>query len=186
MAETIAVIERAVGGRWRFTWRVGHDVRLWARDGACGGDGCTPRQSALPVRKSLARSGHAVVAPAGGAAGCPVGRVCRAFAWTARCGSRRRPVVAAKRRARQRHQGLETDSLQRMSTVLAEEASAAQPVVVLSGPSFAAEVAQGLPTALLSASSHAAAAAACRNGLRVRRSGFYVSDDVPVLRLAGR
>src|SRR6188768_4264881 len=43
--------------------------------------------------------------------------------------------------------GIETDSLQRMSEVLTEETGGRNPVVALSGPSFAAEVASHLPTA---------------------------------------
>ena len=48
--------------------------------------------------------------------------------------------------------GLETDTLQRMSQVIEQEVGRAHPVVVLSGPSFAVEVARRLPTAVLAAS----------------------------------
>jgi glycerol-3-phosphate dehydrogenase (NAD(P)+) len=47
--------------------------------------------------------------------------------------------------------GLETDSLRRMSQVIEEETAGRLPVVVLSGPSFAAEVARVLPAAVLAA-----------------------------------
>src|SRR5206468_891049 len=53
--------------------------------------------------------------------------------------------------------GLEGDTLLRMSEVIAHETGGAHPVVVLSGPSFALEVAQQLPTAILAASLDAAA-----------------------------
>ena len=59
---------------------------------------------------------------------------------------------AAARRARSlvsAAKGLELDTLQRMSEVLAQETGGAHPVVVLSGPSFAVEVARELPTARL-------------------------------------
>jgi glycerol-3-phosphate dehydrogenase (NAD(P)+) len=52
------------------------------------------------------------------------------------------------------------------------------PVVMLSGPSFAAEIARGLPAALVAASSDGGAAAAvqaCFGGDRLR---IYTSDDV--------
>src|SRR5258707_830198 len=52
--------------------------------------------------------------------------------------------------------GLEAETLLRMSEVIAQEAGPGHPVVVLSGPSFASEVARELPTAVLAAS-HAAA-----------------------------
>ena len=42
--------------------------------------------------------------------------------------------------------GLERETLLRMSEVMAQEIDAAHPIVVLSGPSFAAEFARELPT----------------------------------------
>ena len=48
--------------------------------------------------------------------------------------------------------GLEAGSMLRMSQVVGQEAGPGHPVVVLSGPSFALEVAQQLPTAVLAAS----------------------------------
>ena len=81
--------------------------------------------------------------------------------------------------------GIETDSLQRMSIVLREEARAQQPVVVLSGPSFAAEVARGLPTAVLSASQDAAAAARVQERFRGPALRLYVSDDVAGVEIGG-
>jgi glycerol-3-phosphate dehydrogenase (NAD(P)+) len=81
--------------------------------------------------------------------------------------------------------GLETDSLQRMSLVLHEEARAQQPVVVLSGPSFAAEVARALPTAMLVASRDAAAAARVQERFRGPALRLYVSDDVAGVEIGG-
>jgi len=81
--------------------------------------------------------------------------------------------------------GIETDSLQRMSIVLREEARAQQPVVVLSGPSFAAEVARGLPTAVLAASQDAAAAARVQERFRGPALRLYVSDDVAGVEIGG-
>ena len=71
-----------------------------------------------------------------------------------------------------------------MSTVLAEEASAAQPVVVLSGPSFAAEVAQGLPTALLSAF-ESCSRGCLRSGMVSGSGAPAASDDVPGVEIGG-
>jgi glycerol-3-phosphate dehydrogenase (NAD(P)+) len=73
--------------------------------------------------------------------------------------------------------GLESPSLERMSEVVAEEAGA-HAVVVLSGPSFAAEVVRSLPTALVVASQDAAALAAVQHGLRTATLRLYGSDDV--------
>ena len=44
--------------------------------------------------------------------------------------------------------GLEQDTLLRISEVIAQEVRGARPIAVLSGPSFAMEVARGLPTAV--------------------------------------
>jgi glycerol-3-phosphate dehydrogenase (NAD(P)+) len=75
--------------------------------------------------------------------------------------------------------GLEPQSLQRMSNVLAAETASAFPIVVLSGPSFAAEVARALPTAVLAASTDAQAAVRVQEHFRGRAFRIYASDDVP-------
>ena len=74
--------------------------------------------------------------------------------------------------------GLETDTRHRMSEVIAEEAGSRHPVVVLSGPSFAAEVARQLPTALVAASSDADAVRAVQHEFRGAAFRLYASDDV--------
>lgn len=81
--------------------------------------------------------------------------------------------------------GLETDSLQRMSQVIAEEVGSRHPVVVLSGPSFALEVAQGLPTVVVAASKDAAAAGYVQERFRGAAFRLYVSDDVPGVEIGG-
>ncbi|MEN3340578.1 MAG: glycerol-3-phosphate dehydrogenase [Acidobacteriota bacterium] len=81
--------------------------------------------------------------------------------------------------------GLEAGSLQRMSQVMREEAGGGVPIVVLSGPSFASEVARGLPAAVLAASSDAAAAARVQEQFRGPGLRLYVSDDVPGVEIGG-
>jgi len=80
--------------------------------------------------------------------------------------------------------GLETDSLLRMSQVIADEAPGV-PVVVLSGPSFALEVARGLPTAVLAASADSAAAAHIQECFRGSSFRLYGSDDVAGVEIGG-
>jgi glycerol-3-phosphate dehydrogenase (NAD(P)+) len=65
-----------------------------------------------------------------------------------------------------------------MSEVIAQEAGAAHPVVVLSGPSFASEVARQLPTAILAASHDAAAIELVQHEFRGPFFRLYGSDDV--------
>ncbi len=81
--------------------------------------------------------------------------------------------------------GLELASLQRMSQVVTEETGGRHPVVVLSGPSFAVEVARELPTAVLAASTDAAAAATVQEQFRGRGFRLYVSDDVAGVEIGG-
>lgn len=81
--------------------------------------------------------------------------------------------------------GLEAESLQRMSQVVATETAHERPVVVLSGPSFASEVARELPTAVLAASSDARAAARVQEQFRGRTFRIYASDDVAGVEIGG-
>ncbi len=72
--------------------------------------------------------------------------------------------------------GIETRSLQTMSELVAELLPAT-PVAVLSGPSFAAEVARGLPAAVTIASRDRALAAAFVAALGTTRFRPYTSTD---------
>jgi glycerol-3-phosphate dehydrogenase (NAD(P)+) len=74
--------------------------------------------------------------------------------------------------------GIEADTLQRMSEVIDDETGRKHAVVVLSGPSFAAEVARGLPTALVAASSDEDAVRAVQDEFRSPYFRLYGSDDV--------
>jgi glycerol-3-phosphate dehydrogenase (NAD(P)+) len=72
-----------------------------------------------------------------------------------------------------------------MSQVINSETGGLFPVVVLSGPSFAAEVARELPTAVLAASSQPEAAARVQEQFRSRGLRLYVSDDVAGVEIGG-
>jgi glycerol-3-phosphate dehydrogenase (NAD(P)+) len=81
--------------------------------------------------------------------------------------------------------GLESGSHLRMSEVIAQEVGAAHPVVVLSGPSFALEVAQGLPTAVLLASTDVDAMEHVQAEFRGAAFRLYGSPDVVGVELCG-
>lgn len=81
--------------------------------------------------------------------------------------------------------GLEAGSLARMSQVLYEGTHGTRPIVVLSGPSFAVEVARGLPTAILAASTHCSALAAVQEQFRGPSFRLYASDDVTGVEIGG-
>jgi glycerol-3-phosphate dehydrogenase (NAD(P)+) len=74
--------------------------------------------------------------------------------------------------------GLEVETLSRMSQVVIEETHGRCPVVALSGPSFASEVARRLPTALVAASTDDDAVRAVQEEFRAPYFRLYGSDDV--------
>jgi glycerol-3-phosphate dehydrogenase (NAD(P)+) len=166
--------------------RVGHDVRLWARDSELVElmtdsrtnprylpDVSLPPRVTPVARHQSALSGARVVVFAVPSHG---------FRAVARAVSASIPADAVLVSATK---GLETDSLQRMSLVLEEEAGSGRPVVVLSGPSFASEVARALPTAVLSASRSAEAATFVQDRFKGPAFRIYVSDDVPGVEIGG-
>jgi glycerol-3-phosphate dehydrogenase (NAD(P)+) len=81
--------------------------------------------------------------------------------------------------------GLEVDSLLRMSQVIDQETAGRIPIVVLSGPTFASEVARGLPAAVLAASSDGSAAARVQEQFRGRALRLYASDDLAGVEIGG-
>ena len=81
--------------------------------------------------------------------------------------------------------GLEQESLYRMSEVLQQETTNAHPVVVLSGPSFAIEVARELPTAVSVASADLAAAERVQAEFRGRLFRLYTTTDVVGVEIGG-
>jgi glycerol-3-phosphate dehydrogenase (NAD(P)+) len=81
--------------------------------------------------------------------------------------------------------GLEEESLKRMDEVLEECLPAGSPVVVLSGPSHAEEVARFQPTALVAASKKPAAAAKAQELFHADPLRVYTSADVAGVGLGG-
>jgi glycerol-3-phosphate dehydrogenase (NAD(P)+) len=80
--------------------------------------------------------------------------------------------------------GLELHTLRRMSEVAMEEAPG-HPVAVLSGPSFALEVAQGQPTTVVVASDDLKVAEGVQRAVSSRTFRAYSSDDVRGVELGG-
>jgi glycerol-3-phosphate dehydrogenase (NAD(P)+) len=80
--------------------------------------------------------------------------------------------------------GIEIDSLLRMTEVASQEIPGAR-LAVLSGPSFALEVARGQPTAVVAASQHLAIAERVQQALSSRSLRVYASDDVVGVELGG-
>ena len=80
--------------------------------------------------------------------------------------------------------GLEKGSLKRLSQVISEEIPYS-PVVVLSGPSHAEEVARNIPTSLVAASKSLPAAQAVQNIMCNENLRIYTSNDLAGVELGG-
>jgi len=81
--------------------------------------------------------------------------------------------------------GFETASGMLPHQVVAEEMPRATRIAAISGPSFAIEVARGLPTAVVLASRDAAFAAQTAAALNSARLRIYSNDDLPGVELGG-
>ncbi len=170
--------------------RAGHAVRLWVRRPAAGERLRRERENAtylpgvpfpegLEVVDELAALAGAeplvVAAPSHG-----YRDVLRAYL-AARGGGAPVTVVSATK-------GIEAETLARMSRVSAEEGERAGVdcrFAVLSGPTFAAELAAGMPSAAVIASADEALAASLRQTLASPTLRLYSSSDVAGVELAG-
>jgi glycerol-3-phosphate dehydrogenase (NAD(P)+) len=166
--------------------KVGHDVSLWARDRSLVEEMRVRRANAIylpdvSLLPSIAVT-HDLAAALDGAhliVSAIPSHGCRAVIQQAA------PHAVADAVFVSATKGLETDTFQRMSEVIAQETGGGHPVVVLSGPSFAVEVAQQLPTAVLAASSNAAATALVQAEFRGPAFRLYASDDVVGVEIGG-
>ena len=166
--------------------RVGHDVQLWARDpqtvrdirnrranvvylpDVLLPDGVTPTDSLEEATRDTDLIVSAI--PSHG---------CRAVIRAVR------PHLASGAVIVSATKGLEAETMLRMSEVIAQEAGPGHPVAVLSGPSFALEVAQQRPTAVLIASHDAVAMDRVQAEFRGSYFRLYGSDDVVGVELCG-
>jgi len=81
--------------------------------------------------------------------------------------------------------GIEADSLKTMTTMLVELVPSARAYGALSGPGFAAEVARGLPVALVAASSNAEAAREVQHVFASQSMRVYAGTDLTGVELCG-
>jgi glycerol-3-phosphate dehydrogenase (NAD(P)+) len=158
--------------------RADHPVRLWARDPELVTELNEARRNERYLPGITLPDGVTATADVGAAvAGAP-------FVVLAVPSHGLRAVVAAARPSIEPQailvsatKGLEAGTRQRMSQVIEEESRGGR-VVVLSGPSFALELARGLPTVVLAASRDAQAAREVQEHFRGRGFRLYASDDV--------
>ncbi|MCC7415997.1 MAG: NAD(P)-dependent glycerol-3-phosphate dehydrogenase [Acidobacteria bacterium] len=166
--------------------RVGHEVHLWARDADLVADMAAHRANRVYLPEAMFPGTMAVTHAVDGAlrgADLVVSAIpshgCRAVMAAAA------PYVPAGAAIVSATKGLESGTLLRMSEVIAQEVGTGHPVVVLSGPSFASEVARGLPTAVLAASFSAEAAELAQDEFRGPAFRLYGSSDVIGVEIGG-
>jgi glycerol-3-phosphate dehydrogenase (NAD(P)+) len=166
--------------------QIGHEVRLWGRDAALVATLAVGRENAIylpgvrlpeavhPVadfHEALADASIVVIAvPSHGLRGvlAPMDRAVAPGTL----------IVSAVK-------GIEVGSLLRVSEIVRQTLPHAEAVAVLSGPSFAIELARGLPTAVVVASSDAAAVARVQAQFRSPTFRLYGSDDVVGVEIGG-
>jgi glycerol-3-phosphate dehydrogenase (NAD(P)+) len=164
--------------------RSGHAVRLWARDPGLARDLFARRENprylagvALPALQATADLGDAVADAEIVIVTVP-SEFCRAVYRALRGPLPAGAVLVSATK------GLELDTRRRMSEVAAEEVPG-RPVAVLSGPSFALEVAQGQPTTVVVASRDLTVAESVQRAVSSRTFRAYSSDDVTGVELGG-
>ncbi len=166
--------------------RIGHHVHLWSRDAVLAAQLAGQRvnhiylpEIVLPERitpgESLSRALHhaEIVVSAVPSHGC------RAVMRAAAAHLQHTSILVSATK------GLEAGTLLRMSEVMTSEVGPRHPVVVLSGPSFAIEVAHERPTAVLAASVDRAATEQVQMEFRGPQFRLYGSSDVIGVELVG-
>ena len=188
MTHTIAVLG---SGSWGSALavhlaRTGHDVRLWARDAGLAATMAALRENpaylpGLPFPPGLmptaslsdAITGAQIIVMAIPSHGLRA--VARAAA----------PLMPAGATLVSAAKGLEEGTLLRMSEVLRAELAGVGAIVVLSGPSFAIELARELPTAMVAAGDSTAAVELVQAHFRSSALRLYGSADVVGVEMGG-
>jgi glycerol-3-phosphate dehydrogenase (NAD(P)+) len=165
--------------------RAGHDVRMWAYEtDVVAAINATHQNAAflpgVPLAPSLRAVEHVGEAVRGASvvlSAAPSHAVRTVLRGAA-------PDIADDAIVISATKGLEDTSLARMSQVIADEVAGVR-IVVLSGPSFAKEVAERQPTAVVAASSDATAATAVQQLCSTPSFRVYTNDDVIGAELGG-
>ncbi len=166
--------------------RTGHDVRLWARDASLAESMAATRVNstylpgiALPASlQPTSVLGDAVA----GAESVVMAVPSHGLRTVARAAS---PLVDAGCTLVSATKGLEAGSMLRMSEVLRAEFPASCPIVVLSGPSFAVELARELPTAMVVAGESSEAVERIQAQFKSQALRLYGSGDVVGVEIGG-
>jgi glycerol-3-phosphate dehydrogenase (NAD(P)+) len=166
--------------------RSGHETSLWARDPALAADMRARRANAvylpdirfpeaLRVTADLAEALHGAELIVAAVPSHGTREIVRRAAPFIRAGS---TIVSATK-------GLEQDTLFRMSEVIEQELGSAVKVAVISGPSFAAEFARQLPTAVAVASRAESVVEQVQADLRAGYFRLYGTHDIIGVEIGG-
>jgi glycerol-3-phosphate dehydrogenase (NAD(P)+) len=166
--------------------RAGHHIRLWARDPALVADMAARRANAVYLPDVTFPDGLLVTADLGDALNGSDFTIAAVPSHGTREVLRRAAqhmlpdsvVVSATK-------GLEQDTLFRMSEVIEQELGPSVRVAVLSGPSFAAELARELPTAVSVASRDGAVVGRVQADFRSPCFRLYGTSDVVGVEIGG-
>jgi glycerol-3-phosphate dehydrogenase (NAD(P)+) len=166
--------------------RAGHDTCLWARDAGLVADMAERRANAVylpdirfpPQLRVTADLADALRGIELVVAAVPSHGTRQILRRAAPMIGRGATVVSATK-------GLEQDTLFRMSEVIEQELGAGIHVAVLSGPSFAAELARQLPTAVSVASRDAAVVEQVQADFRAGYLRLYGTSDVVGVEIGG-
>jgi glycerol-3-phosphate dehydrogenase (NAD(P)+) len=165
--------------------RSGHDVRLWMREGELARSINERRENPAYLPGIALPPGLEATTDLAAAAGAAESvfvvipsEFCRSIYRQLRPVAREGAVLISATK------GIETGSLSRMTEVAAAEAPG-HPLAVVSGPSFALEVARGQPTTVVVAAFDMTVAEAVQHALSTRAFRAYSSDDVVGVEVAG-
>jgi glycerol-3-phosphate dehydrogenase (NAD(P)+) len=166
--------------------RAGHDARLWARDPALVTDMHARRANAVYLPDVRFPDGLRVTADLADAlegtefivAAVPSHGTRAILTRAAHYVKDGSVIVSATK-------GLEQDSLFRVSEIIGQELGSRVDIAVLSGPSFAAELARRLPTAVSVASADAGVVKRVQAEFRAPYLRLYGTDDVAGVEIGG-
>lgn len=166
--------------------RTGHDVRLWARDPELAAQMASTRVNAsyLPGIELPAtlRPTNALAEAVTGAEFVVMAVPSHGMRAVVRAAS---PFIRTGCTLVSATKGLEEGSMLRMSEVMRDECPADVAIVVLSGPSFAIELARELPTAMVAAGESSAAVEMIQAHFKSQTLRLYGSADVVGVEIGG-
>ena len=166
--------------------RAGHDACLWARDPALVADMCARRANAVYLPDIKFPAGLRITGDLAEALTGPDLVVAAVPSHGTREVLRRAaPLVAAGAVVVSATKGLEQDTLFRVSEIIEQELRGDVRVAVLSGPSFAAEFARQLPTAVSVASRHPLIVERVQEDFRGKHLRLYGTSDVVGVEIGG-